>query len=234
LNALITGASSGIGFELSKVLCRDFGYRVLGVGRNTVALKKLSEELGGCFSYLAADLSRIEEVNSVADYVVREFDRLDLLVNNAGFGVYGGVLQHSDEDLISVTTVNFLSPLILTKRLVGKMGRGSTVVFVVTAGIHVLMRDLPIYGAAKIALHYSLEALREELKGVGINVLAVYPGLVRTEFHRRAGREVAGGADPADVAKKIAQAIRGGKKRLYVPRYLTVVRLLGPYLPAFR
>jgi short-subunit dehydrogenase len=49
---------------------------------------------------------------------------LDVLVNNAGFGVYGRVLQHRDEDLISITMVNFLAPLILTKRLLEKMGRG--------------------------------------------------------------------------------------------------------------
>ena len=49
---------------------------------------------------------------------------MDVLVNNAGFGVYGRVLQHRDEDLISITMVNFLAPLILTKRLLEKMGRG--------------------------------------------------------------------------------------------------------------
>jgi len=165
---------------------------------------------------------------------MRGLDRLDVLVNNAGFGVYGRVLQHRDEDLISITMVNFLAPLILTKRLLEKMGRGSTVVFVVTAGIHVLMSELPVYGAVKLALHYVVEDLRAELEERGVRVLAVYPGLVRTEFHRRAGRNVEGGVDPAKVAREVVHAISEGRKRLYVPRYLAMLRLLGPYLPLIK
>ena len=177
---------------------------------------------------------KLEGVYSVASYVEDRLGRVDLLVNNAGFGVYGGVLQHSDEEVVSLVNVNFLAPVILTKRLLRVMGRGSVVVFVVTAGIHVLMRELPVYGASKLALHYVIEALRPELEERGIRVLAVYPGLVRTEFHRRAGRDVRGGVDPATVAREVARAISKGRRRLYVPRYLAITRVLGPYLPVLK
>jgi short-subunit dehydrogenase len=96
------------------------------------------------------------------------------------------------------------------------------------------MSELPVYGAVKLALHYVVEDLRAELEERGVRVLAVYPGLVRTEFHRRAGRNVEGGVDPAKVAREVAHAISKGRKRLYVPRYLAMLRLLGPYLPLIK
>lgn len=206
----------------------------MGIGRREDRLKELSEELRGCFTYLVADLSKLEGIYSAVSYVEGVFDRVDLLVNNAGFGVYGGVLQHSDEEIVSLVNVNFLAPVLLTKRLLRVMGRGSVAVFVVTAGIHVLMRELPIYGASKLALHYVIEALRPELEEKGIRVLAVYPGLVRSEFHRRAGRDVEGGVDPARVAREVVRAISKGRRRLYVPRYLAITRVLGPYLPVLK
>jgi len=102
---------------------------------------------------------------------------------------------------------------------------------VVTAGVHVVMRDLPVYGAAKIALHYALKALRRELEGRGVHLVEVYPGLVRTEFHERAGRGVSGGVPPEEVARAIVEAVERRKRVVYVPRYLALLRVIGPYLP---
>ncbi|MEM2453456.1 MAG: SDR family NAD(P)-dependent oxidoreductase, partial [Ignisphaera sp.] len=122
--------------------------------------------------------------------------------------------------------------LILTKKLLNLMRKGSIVVMVITAGIHVLMKNLPIYGATKIALHYATEALRYELERYGIHLLAVYPGAVKSEFHSRAGRDIKRGIEVVNVAKAVVKAIKKKKKRLYIPNYLSIARLFGPYLPA--
>lgn len=124
---------------------------------------------------------------------------------------------------------NFVAPIILTKRLLPLMHRGSVVVMIITAGIHVLMRGLPLYGATKIALHYASKALREELHKYGVHLPAVYPGVVKTEFHERAGRRVAGGLDPRRVAKALLGGVKK-KERIYVPGYLSIARILGPHL----
>ena len=226
---IVTGASSGIGLELTKMLCSR-GFRVVGVARNSERLEKIKSELGNCFDYVVADLSTVDGIRSVADSV-KGFGSIDVLVNNAGFGLYRRVLDHSLEDLVSMTMTNFVAPIALTRELLQYMGKGSSVVMVITAGIHVTLKDLPVYGATKIALHYVSKVLRRELSEKGIHLVEVYPGLIRTEFHERAGRKISGGVPPENVAKAIIEAVEKRKKVVYVPRYLALLRILGPYLP---
>jgi len=230
LKVVVTGASSGIGLELSKLLCRESDTVVLGVARRADRLEALASEFSTCFKPLVADLSTISGVNSVVKAVSEELGRIDLLVNNAGFGLYKSVLEHDESELMSMAMVNFITPVILTKKLAPLMNRGSAVVFVITAGIHVLMRALPVYGATKIALHYTVELLRSELEKRGIHVLSVYPGAVKTEFHLRAGGNPTEGIDASEVAKAVLRAIRSRKKKVYIPRYLSFLRFFGPHL----
>ncbi|MEM1936245.1 MAG: SDR family NAD(P)-dependent oxidoreductase [Sulfolobales archaeon] len=227
---MVTGASSGIGLELSKLLCRESNTIVLGVARRADRLEALASKFGTCFKPLVADLSTISGVNSVVKTVSEELGRIDLLVNNAGFGLYKRVLEHDESELVSMAMVNFIAPVLLTQKLAPFMNRGSAVVFVITAGIHVLMRTLPIYGATKIALHYTVELLRSELEERGIHVLSVYPGAVKTEFHLRAGGNPTDGIDASEVAKAVLRAIRSRKDKVYVPRYLSFLRVFGPHL----
>lgn len=231
LRCVVTGASSGIGLELSRLLCRDYGARVIGVGRNEHRLRELEKEFSNCFSYILADLSSLQDIDRAVEKIRQFLTTVDILVNNAGFGLYKPILEHRDEEVVSMAMANFASPIILVRRLLPLMPRGSTVVMVITAGVHVLMRDLPLYGATKIALHYSSEALRYELERYGINLLAVYPGAVKTEFHRRAGRELENGLEPIHVARAILKAVEKKKKRIYIPQHLSIARIFGPYLP---
>lgn len=206
---------------------------MLGVGRNEEALKKLQLELGDRFEHVACDLSRLECVRAVAELVRESFSPLDLLVNNAGYGLGRGLLEMTYEEMLAMAAVNLIAPLALTRELVPFMPRGATVVNVTTAGIHVLMTRLPLYGATKIGLHYASAALRRELAVRGINLLEVLPGVVETEFHSRAGLSApARGISADEVARKILEAVKARKKRLYVPRYVGVLRVLGPFLPA--
>lgn len=230
--ALVTGASSGIGRELCRLLCEKGASKVIGVGRNADSLRKLISELGSCFGYVLADLSTLDGITKVIEEARRILDRLDLLVNNAGFGIYGPALRHSNEEVVSMTMVNFVAPVLLTTNLLELMNRGSTVVMVNTAGVHVLLRELPIYGATKAALHYASEALRRELEKRGIRLVAVYPGIVRTSFHERAGRRVKEGLEPVKVANAILRAVAASRARVYVPGYLSLLKLLGPFLPS--
>ncbi|ABL79165.1 SDR family NAD(P)-dependent oxidoreductase [Thermofilum pendens] len=230
-SAVITGASSGIGRELSAEACRR-GYRVLGIGRNEAALRELASEHPDCFAYLVLDLSDPASAERVAEFVSSEFRSLSLLVNNAGYGVGRGILEMTPREILDTVNVNFAAPLLLTKLLLPYMERSGTVVNVVTAGIHVLMTRLPLYGATKIALHYASEALRRELSDRGVNLLEVFPGVVETSFHERAGLGRQKGYPARRVAVEILDAVEKRKKKLYVPRYLAALRLLGPYLPA--
>ncbi|MCS7104093.1 MAG: SDR family NAD(P)-dependent oxidoreductase [Thermofilaceae archaeon] len=232
LKAVVTGASSGIGRALSLEIVRSGG-RVLGVARNEGALLSLKNDLGENFSYVAADLSKLSEIDRVVEGAKGFLGSVDVLVNNAGFGLYKSVLEHNDDELISMVTVNFIAPIALTRRMLPLMHEGSAVVNVVTAGIHLLMTKLPVYGATKIAFHYASRALAHELKQRRMRVILVYPGVVLTEFHQRAGgiAPSRGRVTAEDVAKSILKAIEKGKNVVYAPSYISFLRMLGPFLP---
>jgi len=229
--AVITGASRGIGRAIAERLCRE-GFRVVGVGRDADALRAAEHGLGECFRGLVYDLSDPSSWGRLVEEAVEILGGVDLLVNNAGFGVYRPVLEHSLDELMSLAVVNFVAPIALTKLFLDHIPRGGAVVFVITAGIHVLMSRLPVYGASKAALHYAVKALREELKPRGIKVVAVYPGGVLTEFHRRGGGEPPRFSVTADrVAEAIVKAVKRGSKEVYVPGYLRILKMFGPLLP---
>jgi short-subunit dehydrogenase len=229
-NALVTGASSGIGRALA-VRLLDKGYTVLGIGRNEEQLKELASKYTG-FTYMVADLSNPENIEKIKNKVASSFSPLDLLVNNAGYGQKKKITEMAQQEITSMVNVNFVAPLLLINSLLPYMPQGSTVVNVVTAGIFVLMRQLPLYGATKIALHYASKALRNELRQKGINLVQVYPGLINTNFHPRAGLpEATRGEPPEKVADAIIKAIEKKKKEVFVPGYLAILKILGPQLP---
>ncbi|MEO3993942.1 MAG: SDR family NAD(P)-dependent oxidoreductase [Desulfurococcaceae archaeon TW002] len=234
MNILVTGASSGIGKALSSKFCEEGGNRVLGVGRNIKGLEDVKNMYSDCFEYLVLDLSDIKNVEFIVSEVANKFGVLDVLVNNAGYGLYKNLLEVETNEMINMTLVNFVIPLALVKELQPYIKHGSVVVNIITAGIHVLMTKLPLYGATKIALHYASEALRRELEIKGIRVVNVYPGFVETSFHVRACMsEVRKGLTPEEVAKHIIKSIKSEKKRVYIPSYLEIARIfLGPHLLA--
>lgn len=228
--AVVTGASRGIGRSLSLKLCAD-GWDVVGIARSRENLEKIGSDCDK-FRYVLGDLSSSDEVSRIAKEIGGFANRIDLLVNNAGAGLYKGVLQHNVKEVYELAGLNFAAPLALTNALVELMPANSTVVFVVTSAIHVAFSPLPIYGAAKLGLHYAVKVLRRELKERGIRVLAVYPGYVRTDFHERGGGMLSdGGISPDYVAEKIIESIKKGKEELYMPSYLKLLKIIGPYLP---
>jgi len=235
MNVVVTGASSGIGKALCELLCTSKpNIKVLGIARNELALKELRSKYGEKFIYLTTDLSKVDSIYEIVEVVKGSLGHVDVLVNNAGFGIYKDILSHDINEVIDLVNVNFIAPILLTKELIRFMGEGSTVVNVITAGIYVLMSKLPIYGASKLALHYATEVLRRELRRKSINVISVYPGIIKTEFHRRAGVNNVGDGVGADVvAKAIVKAVDGRKKEVYIPCYLKILKLFGPKLIPF-
>lgn len=227
--ALITGASSGIGAELSRELCRR-GYRVIGIARSVDRLRRLADELGKCFVYHSIDLLAQDAVDRV-EAVARDVGGIDVLVNNAGGAMAKQLVRHEANEIEELFKLNAVRPLQITARLIRYIRRGGVVVNVITAGIFVEMTSMPIYGAAKSALHYATRILRRELSDAGIAVIAVYPGPVKTEFFTRAGASAPSKAlDPRRVAQAIAEAIESRRSvDIYLPWYARFLALLAPW-----
>jgi short-subunit dehydrogenase len=188
--ALITGASSGIGAALAKV-CAAGGYDVVLVARRQDMLAALAKELAAAHGIdarvITADLSQ----ESAPGELVRALNGrvIDILINNAGFGVNGAFINNAWEDERRLIQVNVLALVRLTKLILPEMvKRGSgRVLNVASTAAFVPGPFMAMYYASKaFVLSFSL-AIANEVKGTGVTVTALCPGPTRTEFGDVAG-----------------------------------------------
>ncbi|CAD5243610.1 SDR family NAD(P)-dependent oxidoreductase [Thermococcus camini] len=226
--ALITGASGGIGRLLVEGLVEK-GYLVVGVGRSRERLEGL-KGLGN-FEYIVADLRDRSSLERIAG-PLRELgvDKLDLLINNAGYALRKPLLEHSHQELENLFRVNVFAPLELTKTLLPVLPKGSTVVFIISGVAFINVPELPSYCAAKGTLHYLVINLERELSVKGVHVMRVYPKHVKTGFWN--GKVPKGSIEPEDVARAVFKGLEKGKREVFVPGYLKLVKYL-PNWPVF-
>lgn len=189
--ALVTGGTSGIGLAFARRLASD-GFDLVLAARNAERLEAVARELSASgveVQTLVADLSDAEQLDEVAERL-RDGDRpIEVLVNNAGFGInqqfVGGDID-AEQSLIDVMVTAVMR---LTHAAVPGMverGHGAVVNVSSIAGF------LPFgtYSAAKSWVTFFTQAVATELEGTGVRVLVACPGFVRTEFHDRAGVDI--------------------------------------------
>lgn len=190
--ALITGASSGIGEEFARQLAGR-GLELILVARREDRLEKIAETLPTTVQVIACDLG--SEASELAGRVAKLGTHVDLLVNNAGFGLRGRAAELPGDRQAEMVRVNCEAVVILTRAFVPAMierGRGGVITVASTAGMQPLPYEAT-YGATKaFALNFT-EALHAELRGTGVRALAVNPGPVPTEWQQVAGYEESGG-----------------------------------------
>lgn len=187
MKALITGATSGIGMAAAREL-RKRGWELILTGRNSEMLEKLRDELGGT-EIISADLSSREEVFKVCKFC-RGKD-VDMLVNNAGYGIFGKFDETDLEDELNMINVNIQAVHILTKfflRDFKKRDRGIILNVASSAGFLTGPLLSSYYASKNYVVRLSLaiaEELRRDRSKVTITVLC--PGPVDTAFNNRAG-----------------------------------------------
>ena len=192
--ALVTGASSGIGYELAKCFARD-GYNLVLVARSADELRKiaaqLTSEFGVSAKVIVKDLSMPASPQEIFDAVQADGITIDVLVNNAGFGTYGTFSNTNLKDDLEMMQVNMVSPTHLTKLfLPGMIARGQGRILNVASMAAFLPGPLlAVYCASKSYVLSFSEALAEELRGTGVTVTTLCPGPVRTGFAKRARTE---------------------------------------------
>ncbi len=236
LSILITGASSGIGQALALALARE-GARLVVAARREDRLKAVAgacRDAGGEAIAWPTDVTRAADVERAVGAAVEQFGRVDVLVNNAGSGIYRSVERTAVEDLAAMLEVNLIGAFHGVKAVLPHMrreGKGQ----IVTVASLVAKRAMPrmgAYSAAKAAVVALDESLRVELRGSGIQVTTVYPGATATEFQQvasggaLAGSSRLGPRQPADAcARAIVRAIRRPRSHVY-PVFGT--RMIGP------
>lgn len=179
-SALVTGASSGIGEVMVRLLAAD-GVSTVVVARRADRLAALAAELPGV-EVLAADLATDHGLGVVAERL--RAGSVDLLVNNAGFGASGTVASIEPERLTGEILVNVLALTALTRAALDPMlaaGRG-WILNVSSVASFQPAPNLAVYAATKAYVTSFTESLHEELRGTGVRATALCPGLTRTEF----------------------------------------------------
>lgn len=196
-HALITGASSGIGAAFAEQLAGN-GYDLIIVARRRDRLDALAEQLQAghpvSIEVVAADLSQPNELRTVEERIVEE-SALDLLVNNAGFGGYMPFVELNPDKAEELINLKVLAVTRLTRAALPAMiarGRGSIInvssrlAFSGSMGSSQLPKRAT-YAGANAFINIFTQLLQSELDGTGVQVQALCPGVVQTEFHERVG-----------------------------------------------
>ncbi len=187
---LITGATSGIGYEFSKIFYEK-GYSLILLGRNKEILEKMkfSMDKERVIIY-SCDLSKKENVKEFFNFVDKNNIEIDILINNAGLGFNGYFNDISWECHESVINTNIMALTLLTKVITDSMkkrGRGK-ILNVASTGSYEPGPLINVYYASKAYVLSFSQGLRQELKEFGITVTTLCPGATKTNFSRRAGK----------------------------------------------
>ena len=192
--ALITGASSGIGYELAKLFAED-RYNLVLVARSPGKLTQVADELQREFGISAKavplDLTVASAPQSLFNQLQREGIVVDILVNNAGYGVLGEFANISGEDTLGQIQLNITALTYLTKLFLGPMieRRSGKILNVASTAGFQPGPLMSVYYASKAYVISFSEALANELHGTGVTVTCLCPGATDTAFQGRAGLE---------------------------------------------
>lgn len=220
---LITGASDGIGKELAYKYAQD-GYRLVLAARSEEKLQKLAEELMPAPVIVKRkDLSDMNQVRELYEELKAESVCVDVLVNNAGFGLYGEFLRTSADEELNMIDLNIKSITLLAKLFAPDMAeRGSGHILNVASTAAFQPGPLmAVYYATKAYVLSFSEAIENELKGTGVSVSVLCPGPTKTGFSDRAnlGQSKLFKSGVMDV-KEVADAAYKGlhkKKTVIIP-----------------
>jgi 3-oxoacyl-[acyl-carrier protein] reductase len=200
--ALVTGGSCGIGFETARLL-RERGARVAICARHSEMLESAAAQLGAF--PVVADVSNEDEVLRMIAAVVKEYGDYNVLINNAGFGVFTPLIEQSAEEFFRVWQTNVLGAMLVAresaKHFIGR-SYGNIVNIASTAAQRGFANG-SAYCASKFALHGLTECWRAELRQHNIRVMQVNPSEVQTGFGGSESKEV----KPQNASKLIASDV---------------------------
>ncbi len=189
--ALVTGATSGIGFALCEVLAQQ-GIDLIATGRSADRLADLKKQVGdqillkGIVADLSLEADRKRLIEAIHQYTP------DLIINNAGFGLYGEALTYLTAEQLAMVEVNCQAVLEITlesARALTSSKQSGIIINVSSAAAFQIFPSFAIYSATKAFVNHFSQSLDYELRPYGIRVLVACPGMVQTDFQMHAGAE---------------------------------------------
>lgn len=181
---LVTGASSGIGQSIAESLMEK-GFRVYGTSRKAECEKIIKAEHGsGFLKMIPLDVCSEKSVQAAVSYILEREITIDILINNAGFGIAGSVEDTSPEEALSQFDTNFFGVIRMCRAVLPKMREQKDGLIINISSVAGLI-SVPyqsMYSASKAAIESMTEALRIEVKPFGVKVAMVEPGDTKTGF----------------------------------------------------
>ncbi len=211
---LITGISSGLGHALAKAAI-DAGDFVIGTFRNQNQVNEFNRTYAGKALGVKMDVTNREEVMSVIEEMQTKIDRLDVVVNNAGFGFAGAIEEATIEETRAVMEANFFGALHVIQSVLPMLRKQhyGHIIQISSHGGFKATAGFGIYNASKFALEGMSEALAGELQPLGIRLTIVEPGPFRTSFagsgFRLANREIEDYQSTAGLFRERIKSVDG-------------------------
>lgn len=212
--AVVTGSSSGIGYETSLLLARNQikTYATMRNMSKSDGLIKIASEENLSLNVAQLDVNDDLSVNKAIDKIIKDNDRIDILVNNAGYDLFGPLEESSLEEIKQQFETNFFGVIRTTKAVIPtmrKQGNG-TIINVSSVGGKVgLLPFLTAYHASKFAIEGFTESLRQELDDFNINIILIEPGYVSSGFLDNSKYAKGFDSNKSPYAKKVEQVFQG-------------------------
>ena len=214
---LITGASSGIGYEFAKIYAKK-GYNLVITARRKNNLDRIKQELESfdtliCVDIIVLDLSKQNSAKELYEVVKQRGILIDILINNAGFGVYGNFIETDIEKEIDMIELNIKSLVVLTKLFLKDMvsRNNGTIINVASTAAFQPGPLMSVYYASKSFVLSFTEAIRNEVRDTNVNISVLCPGPTDTEFEKSASLEESSLFTKLKVMKPEKVAIIGYK-----------------------
>ena len=214
--ALVTGSSSGIGFETSLALARN-GFYTFATMRNISKgekIKELAKKENLPIEIIELDVDKENSVKNTINTIIEKKQRVDVLVNNAGWGLWGSVEDVSVNEFKAQFETNFFSVIRIIQEVAPIMReqKSGHIINISSIAGRIGFPISPAYISSKFALEGLSESLRFELMPFGVNVIIIEPGMIKTNFFEpmKLGEK----AEKTDVYKNITEKVLSGVKMM--------------------
>lgn len=214
--ALVTGSSSGIGFDTVLALARE-GYYTYASMRDAKKSKPLLDEAKKenlPISVITLDVDKPDSIKATVNQIMSEKQRIDVLVNNAGYGIFGCLEDLSIEEIKEQFETNFFSIIRIIQQVAPIMRdqKAGTIINVSSVAGRIGFPASPAYISSKFALEGLSESLRYELSSFGVNVIIIEPGVIKTNFF--SSMRLPKNAKPDSPYKEITHKVVSGVKMM--------------------
>lgn len=200
--AIITGASSGIGLAISKLLLKN-KYKVYGIGRDFTKTDMDAED----FIKINCDITKRTALTAIIKEIKRK-DDIHILVNNAGAGYFGPHEELNPEKIHEMVSVNLEAPLIITQLLLRDLKKHQGYIFNISSVTAKKSNTHGCaYGATKAGLTSFSDSLFDEVRKYGVKVVSIHPDMTKTNFYRNANFSEAAAPDTYLLPEEVAQII---------------------------